>query len=118
MTHDLGHGLRDYQSLITSTINRDTNDGINWYVSFTATVEAIYDACEDQLMEALTPLYECYGGGLSAFIKAYGNAQSAFPRIYNPLQELFIQIGDIWYFYDREGVLIWWGPELEQGLAA
>ena len=118
MSHDLGHGLRDYQTLITSTINRDTNDGINWYVSFTATVEAIYDACEDQLMEALTPLYECYGGGLSAFIKAYGNAQSSFPRIWNPMQEQFVLVGDVWYYYDRDGTLCWWGPELEQGLAA
>lgn len=62
MTHDVGHGLREYQTWITSTINRDTPDGINWYVSFTATIEAIYDQCEETLYQNLLPLYQCYGG--------------------------------------------------------
>lgn len=118
MTHDLGHGLRDYQTQITSTINRDTPDGINWYVSFTATVEAIYDECEETLYAHLQPLYECYGGGLSALLKQYVYDQTHSPRIYNPMQEAFVMIGEIWYYYDRDGALCWWGPELDQGLAA
>lgn len=118
MTHDLGHGLKDYQTVITSTINRDTNDGINWYVSFTATVDAIYDECEEKLYETLQPLYECYGGDLAPLLRQYAYNQTHYPRIYNPLQEKFVKVGEIWYFYDRNGVLTWWGPELDQGLAA
>lgn len=118
MTHDVGHGLREYQTWITSTINRDTPDGINWYVSFTATIEAIYDQCEETLYQNLLPLYQCYGGGLSTLLKAYGVAQTTHPRIWNPMQEQFVLVGDVWYYYDRDGNLCWWGPELEQGHAA
>lgn len=118
MTHDVGHGLREYQTWITSTINRDTPDGINWYVSFTATIEAIYDQCEETLYQNLLPLYQCYGGGLSTLLKAYGVAQTTHPRIWNPMQEQFVLVGDVWYYYDRDGILCWWGPDLEQGHAA
>lgn len=87
MTHDLGRGLRDYLTWITSPISRTTQDGINWYISFTATVEALYDPCEEKMYETLLPLYQCYGGGLAAFLEAYGYAQSHHPRIWDPLQD-------------------------------
>lgn len=118
MQHDLGHGLRDYQTWITSTINRNSNDGQNWYYAFTATCEALYDPCEDLLYETLAPMYECLGSELVPLLRQYAYDQSHFPRVYNPLQEQFVLVGDIWYFYDRNGILTWWGPELEQGVAA
>lgn len=70
MDHDTGMGIEPHNVLITSEINEQTSDGINWVVSFTATAErtSIQDA--DCMTENLPDLYGCYGDSLGQVFAA------------------------------------------------
>jgi len=71
MNHDTGNGLEPHNVLITSNITEQTQDGINWVISFTATAERTSVQEEDELTEALPPLYGEYGDGLIDFLDWY-----------------------------------------------
>lgn len=86
MVLDSGNGLEDHQVQINSTINIDSNDGINWNITFSVLAERT-SLQEDTCLTANLPdLYGCYGDGLNYFLKQYGIAQSTFPRIWDPMQ--------------------------------
>lgn len=87
MTLDSGMGLQQHQVLITSdSINVNTNDGINWNISFTATAERTAIQEDTCLTANLPDLYGCYGDGLNFFLQAYAYSQTHFPRIWDPMQ--------------------------------
>ena len=84
MTHDSGNGLEPHNVLITSSISDTTQDGINWVISFTATAERTSVQEEDELTEALPPLYGEYGDGLIDFLDWYA-MYCTTPNFVNPL---------------------------------
>lgn len=86
MTLDSGLGLQVHQVIITSEIGINSNDGINWNISFTATAERTAIQEDTCLTANLPDLYGCYGDCLGELLKAYGTAQSTFPRIWDPMQ--------------------------------
>jgi len=71
MNHDTGNGIEPHNVLITSNITEQTQDGINWVISFTATAERTSVQENDELAEALPPLYGEYGDGLIDFLDWY-----------------------------------------------
>ena len=84
MNHDTGNGLEPHNVLITSNITEQTQDGINWVISFTATAERTSVQEEGDLSEALPPLYGEYGDGLINFLDQYAIYCST-PNFVNPL---------------------------------
>ena len=84
MTHDTGNGLEPHNVLITSNITEQTQDGINWVISFTATAERTSVQEDNELSEALPPLYGEYGDGLINFLDQYAIYCST-PNFVNPL---------------------------------
>lgn len=86
MVLDTGLGLQVHQVIITSDVNINTNDGINWNINFTATAERTAIQEDTCLTANLPDLYGCYGDGLNYFLRQYGIAQSTFPRIWDPMQ--------------------------------
>lgn len=84
MALDSGLGVKDHQCMITSGINIDTSDGINWNIAFTITAERT-DIQEEMCLTANLPdLFGCYGDVLNCFFAAYAKAQTTFPRIWDP----------------------------------
>ena len=71
MNHDTGNGIEPHNVLITSNITEQTQDGINWVISFTATAERTSVQEESDFSEALPPLYGEYGDGLINFLDQY-----------------------------------------------
>lgn len=84
MNHDTGNGIEPHNVLITSNITEQTQDGINWVISFTATAERTSVQEESDLSEALLPLYGEYGDGLLDFLDQYAIYCST-PNFVNPL---------------------------------
>lgn len=84
MALDSGMGVKDHQCMITSGINIDTSDGINWNIAFTITAERTDIQEETCLTANLPDLFGCYGDGLNCFFAAYAKAQTTFPRIWDP----------------------------------
>ena len=84
MNHDTGNGIEPHNVLITSNITEQTQDGINWVISFTATAERTSVQEESDLSEALPPLYGEYGDGLINFLDQYAIYCST-PNFVNPL---------------------------------
>ena len=72
MNLDTGNGLEEHLVLMTSDANINTQSGVYWYVSFTATAErtSIQDATTE-FSEAITELYGQYGDGLNKFLYDY-----------------------------------------------
>ena len=83
MALDSGLGVKDHQCLITSVVNIDTSDGINWNITFTLTAERTDIQEETCLTANLPDLFGCYGDGLNCFLDAYATAQTTFPRIWS-----------------------------------
>ena len=83
MNLDTGNGIEPHNVLITSDINTQTQDGINWVISFTATAERTSVQDED-FAEALPPLYGEYGDSLMSFLDQYAIYCST-PNFVNPL---------------------------------
>lgn len=86
MKHDTGMGIEDHQVQITSTIGDNTDDGINWTITFTATAERTSIQEDNCLTANLPDLYGCYGDCLGEFLVEYGKYQTSFPRIWDPMQ--------------------------------
>lgn len=84
MNHDTGNGIEPHNVLITSNITEQTQDGVNWVISFTATAERTSVQEESNLSEALPPLYGEYGDGLINFLDQYAIYCST-PNFVNPL---------------------------------
>ena len=84
MNHDTGNGIEPHNVLITSNITEQTQDGINWVISFTATAERTSVQEESDLSEALPPLYGEYGDGIISFLDQYAIYCST-PNFVNPL---------------------------------
>ena len=83
MNHDTGNGIEPHNVLITSNITEQTQDGINWVISFTATAERTSVQEESDLSEALPPLYGEYGDGLINFLDQYAIYCSTHPFVNN-----------------------------------
>lgn len=86
MNLDTGNGIEPHNVLITSDMNTQTQDGINWVISFTATAERTSVQEEDELTEALPPLYGEYGDGLIDFLDWYA-IYCTTPNFVNNLPE-------------------------------
>jgi hypothetical protein len=83
MALDSGLGIKDHQCLITSAVNIDTSDGINWNIAFTLMAERTDIQEETCLTANLPDLFGCYGDGLNCFLDSYATAQTTFPRIWS-----------------------------------
>lgn len=86
MVLDSGYGLADHQVQINSPINIDSNDGINWNITFSVLAERTAIQEDTCLTANIPDLYGCYGDGLNGFLAAYAYAQTHFPRIWDPMQ--------------------------------
>lgn len=86
MVLDSGLGLEDHHVQITSSISDDTQDGINWNITFTVTAERTAIQEDTCLTYALPDLFGCYGDCLGEFLRAYSTAETTFPRIWDPMQ--------------------------------
>lgn len=84
MNHDTGNGIEPHNVQITSNITEQTQDGINWVISFTATAERTSVQEEDELTDVLPPLYGEYGDGLIDFLDRYA-MYCTTPNFVNPL---------------------------------
>lgn len=84
MMHDTGNGIEPHNVLITSNITEQTQDGINWVISFTATAERTSVQEENELTDVLPPLYGEYGDGLIDFLDWYA-MYCTTPNFINPL---------------------------------
>ena len=71
MNHDTGNGIEPHNVLITSTISEQTQSGVFWNITFTATAERTSVQTSDEFSEALWPLYGEYGEQLPQFLDAY-----------------------------------------------
>jgi hypothetical protein len=83
MALDSGLGIKDHQCLITSAVNIDSSDGINWNIAFTLMAERTDIQEETCLTANLPDLFGCYGDGLNCFLDGYATAQTTFPRIWS-----------------------------------
>ena len=68
MDHDTGNGVEPHNVQITSTITEQTQDGINWVVSFTATAERTSVQDITEFDETLLELFDIYGNQLGPFL--------------------------------------------------
>lgn len=68
MDHDTGNGIEPHNVQITSTITEQTQDGINWVISFTATAERTSVQDITEFDETLLELFEIYGNQLGPFL--------------------------------------------------
>ena len=68
MDHDTGNGVEPHNVQITSSITEQTQDGINWVVSFTATAERTSVQDITEFDETLLELFGIYGNQLGPFL--------------------------------------------------
>jgi len=68
MNHDTGNGVEPHNVQITSSITEQTQDGINWVVSFTATAERTSVQDITEFDETLLELFGIYGNQLGPFL--------------------------------------------------
>ena len=83
MNHDTGNGIEPHNVLITSNITEQTQDGINWVISFTATAERTSVQEDKDFADAIPPLYGEYGDGLMNFLDQYAIYCSTYPFVNN-----------------------------------
>ena len=84
MNHDTGNGIEPHNVQIKPPISETTQDGINWVISFIAKAERTSVQENDELAEALPPLYGEYGDGLIDFLDWYA-MYCTTPNFVNPL---------------------------------
>ena len=71
MVHDTGNGIEPHNVQITSNITEQTQDGINWVVSFTATAERTSVQDITEFDEVLLELFGIYGNQLGPFLSMF-----------------------------------------------
>lgn len=81
MNHDTGNGIEPHNILITSTIQEQTQTGVYWTITFTATAERTSVQDSTEFSEALWPLYGEYGEGLPAFLDLFAQHVTTYPFI-------------------------------------
>lgn len=81
MNHDTGNGIEPHNILITSTIQEQTQNGVYWTITFTATAERTSVQDSTEFSEALWPLYGEYGEGLPSFLDLYAQYVTTYPFI-------------------------------------
>ena len=86
MNHDTGNGIEPHSVLITSQINEQTQNGVYWTITFTATAERTSIQEDDGMEDILPPLYDEYGEGLQQYLAAVKTRVTTYPFI-NDLPE-------------------------------
>lgn len=71
MNHDTGAGIEPHNVQITSDISENTQNGVYWNITFTATAERTSVQDDSAFNDAILGLFGGYGDGLPAFIDYY-----------------------------------------------
>jgi hypothetical protein len=83
MDHDTGLGIVPHQVLITTKIDENTTDGINWIMTFEVTAERTAIQESNCLTQNLPDLFGCYGRELNKFLYEYAKYNSTYPFVNN-----------------------------------
>lgn len=86
MNHDTGNGIEPHNVVITSNISETTQNGCYWAITFTATAERTSIQEENELTDALPPLFGAYGDELLKVFAAITTRVTTYPFI-NQLPE-------------------------------
>jgi hypothetical protein len=71
MNHDTGAGIEPHNVQITSDISENTQNGVYWNITFTATAERTSVQDDSEFNDSILELFGEYGDGLPAFIDYY-----------------------------------------------
>jgi len=83
MNHDTGNGIEPHNVLITSDINDQTDNGVYWNITFTATAERTSVQDESCVGDFLLDTEPCYGSKVIFFLSEYEKRLTTYPFINN-----------------------------------